>query len=566
MMNSRERILELVSKDVLSVEEGLNLLENLSDLETKKTEEKEFASDKSKVKKIKEKTEPSEEDTVDKKEKKDIEDELELLANQINQYSVGIDILNKDLTMLKLELVEIEEKLTERKETENRNYLQTKNQLENKIVDLNKEIELISLLDEIDNHLEIVSLKKELRESVEELSGLENQTTMNQEITELENKAEVLSADIKKITAEKNKRMKDMHSLKMKRWTNKAKQISENIDIPKEWRTGASETIDKVGEIFDSSSQTLTEILRETVKKTKDTIENIDWQDIKVDFSEKEKASFDHEWLYENTSASILDLKNANGDVEFKPSINDNIKVSAKIKIYGNIDESSPLEALKARTVIDIDEDKFIFQNSDKNIKVDLTIYLPQRNYDYIRLNYFNGDIKFDELLARDVYVKVAAGDIVFSHLEASMLEVESTKGDVTLNNTQLRDLLLTTVKGNIRVLGDIQSLDASTVDGEVRLTLSGDDLIRATASSVRGDIKLSVPKEISLEIEAKTTLGKVKSRLSETETLRASKEKKQSHRFFRLASGEIFRAKLQTTTGNILLKDMDKNIKGKGE
>ncbi len=46
------------------------------------------------------------------------------------------------------------------------------------------------------------------------------------------------------------------------------------------------------------------------MKKTKSTIEDIDWQDMKMDLSARKKASFDHEWLFEDTTATILDFKN----------------------------------------------------------------------------------------------------------------------------------------------------------------------------------------------------------------------------------------------------------------
>ena len=60
-MNNRERILELVSQGVLSVEEGLDLLESLSSQETKKTEAKEFTSDEVEAKEANVKTELKEE-------------------------------------------------------------------------------------------------------------------------------------------------------------------------------------------------------------------------------------------------------------------------------------------------------------------------------------------------------------------------------------------------------------------------------------------------------------------------------------------------------------------------
>ncbi len=561
-MNKRERILELVSEGVLSVEEGLSLLESLSKKEAKQTEEKEFTADEPKEKAVETEYEEevkAESDEVQEDIQEDIEKELEQLANEINQYSVGIDLLNKDLTQLKVELAEIEDELNQRLAARNQFASQGKTTLENQIVNLNREIELVSLLDEVNNEAELQALNQKLTEALEELHALETtDSTKDEEIKELKNKASALKLKIEEMTEEKNQRMKEMHSLKMRRWTNKAKQMTEKIELPKDWREGASKTIDKAGEIIDDSSRTLGDLMRQTIRKTKETIEDIDWQDLKVDLPSREQVSFEHDWLFEETTASIVDFKNANGDIVFKPSINDNIKISAKIKLYGKMDETSPLAAFEARTIIHIDEDHFTFHIPNKNIKADLTVYLPERDYDYVRLNSFNGNVQFEGLLARDVYVKNMNGDVTFNQLEASMLEVKATNGNLVLKDTQLRDLLLSTVNGDIRVVGYAQSLDTSTVNGEVRLTLSGYDLIRATASSVKGDVKISLPKELSLEIEAKTTLGKVKSRLSETELLQDPIQKSKTHRFQRIKEGEIYRVNVHTTTGNILFKDTD--------
>src|SRR5699024_11645332 len=79
------------------------------------------------------------------------------------------------------------------------------------------------------------------------------------------------------------------------------------------------------------------------------------------------------------------------------PSVNDNIKVSAKIKFYGKVEEATPLAAFEARSTINIDEDKFTFHIPNKNIVADMIIYLPKRDYDYIRSNSLNGDVTFQE-------------------------------------------------------------------------------------------------------------------------------------------------------------------------
>src|SRR5699024_1893869 len=123
-----------------------------------------------------------------------------------------------------------------RKESLDEDYHENKNELENEIVNLQKEIELISTIDEVDNHEELKSLNEELTTAMEDLNQLENTVSTDEEIKELEDEAKKLREKIADSSKEKNKLLKEMHSIKMKQWTAKAKRVSENMDIPKEWR------------------------------------------------------------------------------------------------------------------------------------------------------------------------------------------------------------------------------------------------------------------------------------------------------------------------------------------
>lgn len=570
-MGERERILELVREGILSVDEALDLLENVATKESKKTEEREFVSEEP----VEPKEEPvfkdpfideepereTDEETVNEEDMKKFEEELENLANNLNQYSVEIDELNEKITERKAELSDVESTLAERKEVLNEDYYETKKELENDIINLQKEIQLISALEEIDSTEEVRSLNADLTAVMEDLRNIENEAPSDEEIKTLEERAETLHSEIKELTDEKNTLLKEVHSIKMKQWTTKAKQMSENIDIPEEWREGANKTFNKASDIFNETSKTLGDVFRQTVRTTKDAFDNIDWKDIDINLNipREAKVKFEHEWLFENTTATILDIKNANGDVTFKPSVNDNIKVNAKIKIHGNVEEATPLDAFEARSIIKVDEDKFMFHVPNKSVVADMVIYLPQRDYDYIRSNSFNGDVSFQELTARDIYVKATNGAITLKNLNATMLEVKGTNGDITLKEASLRDLLISTVNGDIRVVGKVQSSDVNTTNGDIRLTLSGEELIRVAGGSVNGDVKISLPKEVGLEIEAKSTFGKVKSRLTDVESTLGTEKKGRTHSFRRVSSGAICRVKASTTTGNVLFKDTDK-------
>lgn len=570
-MGERERILELVREGVITVDEGLDLLESLADKETQETEKKEFTTEQPLEETITEepimedipemKTEEQEEMNAKEKEKmKRYENELENFANEITRYSVEIDAINEELTDLRAELADAEDELQERKSSMSEEYSETKKELEADIINLQKQIDLISLIEEVDSTKEIGELNIELTQAMENLRDLENHAATDSDIKALEEKVVSLREAVKNQNEIKNERLKELHSLKMKQWSTKAKQASENIDIPEEWREGANKTFDKAGDIFEETSKTIGNVFRQTMRSTKEALGKVDWKDIDMTINRAtgEKNELKHEWLFEDTTATILDFKNANGNIQLKPSVNDNIKITAKIVIRGDIDGASPLEAFETMSVIRIDEDKFTFHVPNKKITANMIVYLPQRDYDYIQSNTFNGDTTFNDLNARDLYVKATNGDVNLNNIEASMVEIKGTNGDITLKDAQLRDLLVKTVNGDIRVVGYVQSSDVGTTNGDIRLTLSGDDLIRVAASSVNGDVKVSLPKEAGLEIDARSIFGKIKSRLTNTTTSKKDSIKGKANHFQRIETGEICRVNLQTTTGNILLKDTE--------
>lgn len=574
-MGERERILELVRDGILSIDEGLDLLESVAKRETKETESQDFTSERP----VEEKAEPVVEEVVEpvepeevvteeateaeetaEEERQHMEDELESLANELNQYSVEIDELNEELTGLKAELAEKEDSLKERESLLNEEFYEERKELENEIINLQKQIDLISIIEEIDSKDEIEALNKELTTAMESLRDLENKADSDSDIQALEAEIAELETVMQEQTAIKNERLKELHSLKMKQWTKKAKQVSDNIEIPEDWREGANKTFTKASDIFDETSKTIGDVFRQTLRSTREAFDTIDWKDIDINLNipRGEKVKFEHEWMFEDTTATILDFKNANGRIQFKPSMNDNIKINSKISIRGSIEEANPLAAFEANSIIKIDEDKLTFHSPNKNVTADMIVYLPRREYDYIRSNTFNGDVAFQELTARDVYVKSTNGDIVLNNLKATMLEVKGTNGNITLKDIELRDLLINTVNGDIRVLGYVQSADANTTNGTIRLTLNGDDLIRIAGSSVNGDVKVSLPSEVGLEIEARSTFGKIKSRLSNTDSTGHTELKGKTQHFRRVGTGEICRVNAHTTTGNVLFKDTD--------
>ncbi|SFK12902.1 DUF4097 and DUF4098 domain-containing protein YvlB [Marinilactibacillus piezotolerans] len=588
-MQERERILELVKNGVISTQEGLDLLESLVKKEDRKQEKKDFAQPDSVQSKVENESEEQEsrfetetdqdetEDQVNNDEEKaqiysQLEKELENLAAEINHYSVELDQVNEKLTNTKENLENKKAKLYELKEGSRLEKSEEMATIRADILNLEKEISLIQKIDELDNTAEVAELKSDLNDKITELEKVQAETDPDKEmkIKELEKEIKVLEEQAEGIQKEKMALMKKLHAVKMKQWTTKAKQVSERLEIPENWKDEATETISKAGKQIEASGKELGKLIRESVSTSmkSDTaqsvkgsinsaFENFDWKDINMRVPKLASTTFEHEWTFEETTASILDFKLANGQLKIVSSDNDTIKVSAKVKLYGKINEETPLKAFEERSQIEIDDDKFVFHVPNKRIEAVITMSLPKRIYDYTAIKLLNGDVLFNEFSGKDVFVKSTNGDMTFKNTEAVMLEIKGTNGDVQVKNSDIRDFLVSTVNGNIAYKGAPLSSDVSTTNGDIKLTLSSKEMTRIKASSVNGDVKIAIPLEIDVEGEAKTVFGKVKSRLNEID-VQSQKDTKLNFR--RIRQGQVLQLTAQTTSGNVLLKDTNES------
>lgn len=504
-MQERERILELVKKGILSTEEALDLLENLAKKESREAAQKEY----SKVEKETLETEPAAEEepvTEEDEERIDIDKVLEELANEASSYSVELDRLEKEMNDVESQLTEAEEELLE-----------------------------IGAMEDLDG----MDAAKEARKE-----------TLKSQIKDLEARYEALKT-------EHDELMKKLHNVKMKQWSTQAKRFVKNVDIPSDWKENASETVGQVGEKVAQAGTEFAKVMKGTLDSV---MENVDWKDVNVRIPSVATKKFSHEFVYPASTASILDFKIANGNVTFKQAEDDAIRIDANIKLYGKMETEDAFQAFQRRSAVKETEDTLQFHVPNKRVRIDMTVYLPKRTYDYTAVHMLNGNVTFDNFNGKDVYVKSTNGKLAFNNSEAVMLETKGTNGNVALVDSKLRDLLISNINGDIIIRGEVTSSNVATVNGTVRVTLTGDDLIRLDATSVNGRVKVAVPHELDVEAEVRTNFGKIYNRMQDIEVVDERKERtNQALRFRRIRKGEAFQLTAGTTAGSVLLKDTDK-------
>lgn len=518
-MKERERILELVKNGVISTEEALMLLENMAKKEGKEAVKKDQTSA-SESEKATEQTKSVEPDSFDTEEayedgKQRMEEEkekdrqrleaiLEELANKASAYSVQLDNLNSEIDKAKSNKDILEEKLM---------VMQTMEDLDELAPE--KESEMTHL------QLEIDTVESELGDLYEERAELEER----------------------------------MKSVKKKQWKTQTKQVSEKFEIPDEWKDTAQKTFSDVNEKVAEAGSQFSKFMKESFSQVMDSME---WKDVNVRVPGLVSTKFKHEFYYPDTTATIINIKLANGNVHFKTWDSQDIKIEADIKLYGKQDEGvEPIEVFKQKSKVELTADSLNFQVPNKSIRIDAVVYLPKRDYDHTALKLLNGDVHFDEFNGKDMYVKSTNGTLTFEKTTATMLEAEGVNGSVNVLDSQIRDLLVHSINGNITVRGNYKSSNLSTVNGTVKATLQGKDITRLEATSVNGTVKISVPSTAGIEAETKTNFGSIRNRLEDIEVVKEKKDRTNHLLIFRRVRDEApIRLKAGTTSGSVMLKD----------
>ncbi len=300
--------------------------------------------------------------------------------------------------------------------------------------------------------------------------------------------------------------------------------------------------------------------MKKTVRAVTESVnDNMEWKDINLKVPGVAATKFEHTFSYDETAATLIDVKLANGNVSFQLWDEPGVKVDAKIKLYGKMDAAEPFDAFEARSQINVDDERISFQIPNKRIRADLVFYLPKRTYDHVAVKLLNGNVTFNELDAKDVYTKSTNGNIDFRKVNASMLEIEGVNGTITVQEGEILDAIIETVNGDVTLTATPQNTGISLVNGNIRVTYKEETVQKLNASSVNGNVKVALPAGIGFEGIAKTSLGSINNRLSEMEVVREKKERLNQLLQFRRVADKVAQIDLSTTTGNVFIKDTDK-------
>ena len=533
-MKERERVLELVKKGILTSEEALILLENMA---TEKDEKQ--------IEKAAEKVDTQNIGTTNK------EDQVADLMDALEKGESEGPTVDS-----------FEENTQDSAEKDRENLERILDELATKANRASAE------LDEV--NAEIAGIKEEIKEVAEEIGTLDTKEELDAltEDEQVQRKdLHVLLAQLEEKLAtqstEKTALEEELKNIRKEQWKGQWNDTKEKVSsqFSEEWKDQATDTFNQVGGKVAEVGGQVGEFLKKTFNSFSDTMnDNVEWKDIKMKVPGVATTKFEHEFNYPNSQASLIDVKVANGTVVFKTWDQEDVKVEAKIKLYGKMAGDSPMEAFLERSDIDVDDETISFQVPNKRVKADLTFYLPKRTYDHVSVKLLNGNVLVEELTAKDVYTKSTNGTITFKKIDATMLEIEGVNGEIKVLEGTILDNIIETVNGDVSISAAPESLSVSLINGDIRITAKEKTLRRAEASSANGNIKLALPNDLGVEGQVKTNLGSINSRLTDIEVVREKKDRgNQQLHFRRVLEESMAQINASTTTGSIFLKDTDK-------
>lgn len=533
-MKERERVLELVKKGILTSEEALILLENMA---TEKDEKQ--------IEKAAEKVDTQNIGTTNK------EDQVADLMDALEKGEAEGPTVDS-----------FEENTQDSAEKDRENLERILDELATKANRASAE------LDEV--NAEIAGIKEEIKEVAEEIGTLDTKEELDAltEDEQVQRKdLHVLLAQLEEKLAtqstEKTALEEELKNIRKEQWKGQWNDTKEKVSsqFSEEWKDQATDTFNQVGGKVAEVGGQVGEFLKKTFNSFSDTMnDNVEWKDIKMKVPGVATTKFEHEFNYPNPQASLIDVKVANGTVVFKTWDQEDVKVEAKIKLYGKMAGDSPMEAFLERSDIDVDDETISFQVPNKRVKADLTFYLPKRTYDHVSVKLLNGNVLVEELTAKDVYTKSTNGTITFKKIDATMLEIEGVNGEIKVLEGTILDNIIETVNGDVSISVAPESLSVSLINGDIRITAKEKTLRRVEASSANGNIKLALPNNLGVEGQVKTNLGSINSRLTDIEVVREKKDRgNQQLHFRRVLEESMAQINASTTTGSIFLKDTDK-------
>ena len=265
---------------------------------------------------------------------------------------------------------------------------------------------------------------------------------------------------------------------------------------------------------------------------------------------------WEHTFNFDAKDLKVLDFKLSRGDVKVTRAHVDQVSVNVKASFFGKIPNPN-LEDFQAHSILSMDDGNLLLQVTDDHMSADIEVTLPDQDLETVRIETTQGDMELDGIQAKEIYLTTVNGDVDLSDVAADLLDYHSTNGDLDYRLAEVKRLNLETTNGDCRVVGAIGEVAAGLISGDLLLTKRDETPAAMKVSTVSGDVKIAIPANLSLEGSAQSSSGDVEHRIGH---LDVETHRHHSLEFQRLMTNQErpVHLEINTVSGDIRLKDTD--------
>lgn len=217
--------------------------------------------------------------------------------------------------------------------------------------------------------------------------------------------------------------------------------------------------------------------------------------------------------IFQQSDAFIkkMDIDVANGNITVVPWDQKDVRVECQARVYRVENQEQARMNFLKDIMFAIDGDCLRFSTGQKWMKLEALIYIPQSEYESIKIRMFNGNIESRNLDVKKFKVKTANGKIKMDEIKSSIVEAETANGAITFNNCEAADMDAETINGVIKINGDFRKVELQSFNGDVECKVYGSRCEWIDAKTTTGGILLAVPESAAVNGELKSNLGHFK-------------------------------------------------------
>ncbi len=280
-------------------------------------------------------------------------------------------------------------------------------------------------------------------------------------------------------------------------------------------------------------------------------------KDIDLDFNFGNAVEIQHIFQNSNSIINEIDLDVANGSVKLVPWNEDDVRVECNAKVYRVDTQDEARKAFLHDVLFSIERNRLIFSVQKKQMKVNAVLYIPQTDYEKIKVRMFNGPISGENLQVNEFKAKTANGSIDVKNISSVELELETANGHIKAEGCSGQELEAETINGTLSVNGKFGKVDLQSFNGNIICALQDGEPHTAHMKTTTGNIDLFVPTHVSIDGELKTNLGSFKCEMPNIEIVEEKSEVVQKSLRFQSnkQSENVLHVFAETKTGSVIVK-----------